>query len=232
MCSQGIGVDELLKDFNGLYYMVEGRKHPVPRIVWERYICDKYKGSPVRFSPKYVNKPKVLPDKEWDWKPYLLSVELRRVYREIRDNDPVYKRYVDYWSLYSKLYEKARAPVIQRIYALDERKYMHYKTDALHVLERRKQGIPFVAPNSNCRSYFMKWLYNLFPGFAYSGEFRRWFYDAKDIGQLPFLSRPNTATDTKYSLNDIKRIMESVHRRNSLRSFQEYCKNFEQLSFI
>lgn len=61
LCSQGIGLNELLKKFNGKSYWLDGREHPIPRIVWQNYILNKYASfnnpaKPLRkFTYKYVN---------------------------------------------------------------------------------------------------------------------------------------------------------------------------------
>lgn len=40
--SRGIGQEELLRQFNGLSYIVDGREYPIPRTVWRDYIEKKY----------------------------------------------------------------------------------------------------------------------------------------------------------------------------------------------
>lgn len=50
LCSQNIGVNELLKAFNGLSYWIDGQEYPIPRAVWQRYIENKYHLNRKRFQ--------------------------------------------------------------------------------------------------------------------------------------------------------------------------------------
>lgn len=92
LCSNGIGLEALWKKFNGLYYVVEGRKYSVPREIWQRYIMQKYTSpSFVRgMTPKYVNKTI---DTMRDGS-YFENQRARRRYRQIRDMDPLYRKYI------------------------------------------------------------------------------------------------------------------------------------------
>lgn len=62
LVSQGIGVNELMKTFNGLSYWLDGRELPIPRVIWQRYLSERYADSwsrmRFRATPtyKYVNK--------------------------------------------------------------------------------------------------------------------------------------------------------------------------------
>lgn len=62
LVSQGVGINELLKTFNGISYWLDGRELPIPRAVWQKYIAERYAGSwsrmRFRATPtyKYVNK--------------------------------------------------------------------------------------------------------------------------------------------------------------------------------
>lgn len=178
--SQKLGLEYLMKEFNGKSYFIDGREYPVPRIVWHTYISEKYKYFPLKFSPKYVNHDFL--NDEYDTA-YKQASKLRKIYRNIRDRDDVYCDYIQYWRSKSKIYDKLKGPELSRIYALDESKYHHYKVKSLNCYNNRFLGIPLPAPGARAGvSRFYKHLEtNL--GIVYS--------------DLPFGSRPITASDTK-----------------------------------
>lgn len=147
LTSQRIGLDKLCEKFNGRSYFIDGVEHPVPRVVWEEYICNKYAGSPLLFSPKYVNKT-------WDSMcsgVYDRFCALRRAYRYIRDNDPLYISYLDYWKSKGEQFNSVLPDVRARIQLLDDRKYHYYKVAALKCYSNMKDfGLFQPAPGSNC----------------------------------------------------------------------------------
>lgn len=146
LCSQKIGLNGLLRDFNGYNYMIDGREYTIPRIVWEHFITEKYKYCGWQFSPKYVNNETGF----FDDPKYVLGSVLRQSYRDIRDNDPVYQRYLDYWHDKSLLYESRRHDPRTRILQLREDKYHAYKVKALKCFDmRNSSGIHYIAPGSN-----------------------------------------------------------------------------------
>lgn len=53
LASQNIGLNELLKTFNGRSYWVDGQEYPIPRVVWQQYITKKYALERKKF--KYIN---------------------------------------------------------------------------------------------------------------------------------------------------------------------------------
>lgn len=160
IASQKIGLNGLMRDFNGLNYIVEGREYTVPRIVWQEYIVSKYqnrylhlKNAPL-LSPRYIN---AVWNSDSD-RQYLLNEfdfyrnkAQRAFYRRTRDKDPLYKKYLSYWSKKSDLYSSIRPSVIRRIYSLSD-KFLHYKSAALRCLFDRFNGIPDTPPGSGCIS--------------------------------------------------------------------------------
>lgn len=177
LCSQRIGYDELYKDFNGRNYMIEGREFTVPRFIWERYIIDKYRfnSDGLLFSPKYINK--CHPD-------YELGVQLRAGYRYLRDNDPFYMSYLDYWQKRGAEFDQHKVSVRQRILDLDDKKLHNYKLAALACYDRKRESGRFeLAPGS--RSGLSRLLRDREDRLRLIG-----------IRHLPFASRPNTASDT------------------------------------
>lgn len=156
LCSQGIGLENLMKDFNGRSYMIEGREYTVPKIVWQRYITEKYNDENMTY--KYVNCRRDLLDFEID-EDFEINKVMRKRYRKVRDNDSLYKQYLIYWQKKGKHYEKFRLPDKLRILALDESRYSHYKLAALQCFGYRNElSIPLPAPNSNCLSEYFHYL--------------------------------------------------------------------------
>lgn len=182
LCSHGIGLDALYRNFNGLYYVVEGRQYSIPREIWQRYITDCYEGR-YTFSTKYVNY------REGDLKSFRRSRRLRKAYRIIRDHDPLYQDYLSYWSRKSETWKVLQPSVFERIRALPESEYHFYKVRALKVLQRRLNGVPAVSPRSNCKSSYNRWFYETmkFLPPAALADFE---------AHLPVSSRLNRANDT------------------------------------
>lgn len=60
-----------------------------------------------------------------------------RIYRDTRDNDELYKKYIAYWSAKAKLLEDIRPDVLTRILQLDNGKYFSYKQKALECYSSR-----------------------------------------------------------------------------------------------
>lgn len=182
LASQKIGFNALLSDFNGISYFVEGREYPIPRFIWQYYISEKYKNSCVDFTYKYLNKTS---DNLSDGS-FQRNVECRFRYRVLRDSDPLYENYLNYWNAKSKQFESFLLPIRDRILLLDDSKYHFYKISALNCLALRKIGIPAVAPRSNCRSFYNRWFHGKFPN-SFIDEFGF---------TCPISSRPYRASDT------------------------------------
>lgn len=134
--SHGLGVDWLLKNFNGFDYIVEGCSYPIPRIIWQRYISDCYQGGSVEFSTRYVAKTQ----KNMENGSYVLALKMRENYRFVRDSDPSYRRYRCYWTIRSARLNLHRKSEFERILALDESKYLSYKMKAIAVYRERQKS--------------------------------------------------------------------------------------------
>lgn len=206
LCSQHIGLNELLKDFNGYNYMIEGREYSIPRCVWQEYIMRKYSRYSSIVSYKYYN----LPSSDIDVLSSEYQVSLshfyknradRKRYRYLRDRDPVYLRYLDYWQHKGLQFEQCLLKPIQRIYLLDERKFHSYKTAALAVYTYRSKFIPFPAPGSNCISAYYRYLDKIS---LHAID----LYRFKLLSTCPLPSRPNRASDTN-SLRPVQNFVKS-----------------------
>lgn len=185
LCSNGIGISELLKSFNGKSYIIEGREYAIPRAVWQQYITYKYRYSSRIFSYKYVNHTQAYKDGlSLDRRAYDESCYKRKMYRFFRDKDPVYVSYLNYWSRRSSVFNIRQLPVLTRILQLPESKYHRYKAAALECLYKRQRFIYEPAPGSNCVSAYYRQLFKFVP------------VACPRFGHLPFPSRPNTASDT------------------------------------
>lgn len=160
LVSQGIGINELLKTFNGISYWLEGRELPIPRAVWQRWIMQRYEGSwskmwfgkGVEPTFRYVNKYEVHPyydlsgrrhdERVFTKRAYslhFLNQKARELFRRYRDNNRVYKDYKAYWV--HKIDKEIEKDISQRVALLDEKKYHNYKTAVLSwYLEYRQNG--------------------------------------------------------------------------------------------
>lgn len=179
LVSQKVGLNGLVRDFNGKSYVIEGREYPIPRIVWNAYIMRKYVGFNIDY--RYVNKSSgTLLNGS-----YMTSVRLRKAFRNVRDNDCVYQFYLKYWNDKAFSFEKRLQPVEERIRLLDDTKYHFYKINALNCLTRRLSGVPAPAPRSGRTGIYKRWYHEKFPN-SYIDEF----------GACRVISCPNTASDT------------------------------------
>ncbi len=125
--SHGIGEEGLLRDFNGKSYMLEGVEYPVPRLIWQRYIVDKYGDENPDCSPKYVN---LRSDCE-NYDEFMHAKVCRDVYQRIRDDDSLYQSYRAYWQRKVEEREKFLPSEFDRILALPDDKYHYYKQKAI-----------------------------------------------------------------------------------------------------
>lgn len=160
LCSHHLGLSELIKDFNGKSYIIDGREYPIPRSVWEVVICNRY--SDFSLSNKYVNSVFDENDICLNSDEVERSELSRSVYRAVRDSDFQYSSYLSYWSKKADFFEKNKLPVRTRILQLSDSKYLSYKLAALDVYDRyRSKFIPFPAPGSNCVSSYYRYRYGL-----------------------------------------------------------------------
>ncbi|WGL31190.1 replication initiator protein [Dipodfec virus UOA04_Rod_763] len=142
LCSAHLGLKYLLRDFNGYSYVIEGREYPIPRVVWEHVITERY-SSKYSFSCKYVNySPITYADGTFQ-----ASAKARAIYRAIRNSDAQYTAYIDYWHTKSQSFDKLRLSPKQRILALPP-KFDLYRTRALEYL-----GSPTFFPPPGSRRF-------------------------------------------------------------------------------
>lgn len=142
LCSQGIGINGLLRDFNGKSYIVEGREYPIPREVWYEYIGKKYHFDVLPFTFKYRGA------REYGFDIAYRNLCLRSKAFSLRDNDPVYKSYLAYWSEKALLFRSVQRDPLTRINLLPDDKYHSYKIAARKALAARLAGVPVTPPRS------------------------------------------------------------------------------------
>lgn len=221
--SRGIGDRALRERFNGKSYIISGREYPIPRQVWQWYIVDKYQKrySAIRqpLSVKYVAPAKVLEEyggfmgfagsplfESWliryphphdslqhqRWRSAWLA---RQRYQRCRDRDPVYRAYREYWDNKIKTLEEIRPSALERVAALPNSKYWHYKQAALRVIKLNLTypGIWHLPPRSNCITRSRRYVDNL-PIRVRGG--RKYRDNMRDICRTP--SCHNTANDTTW----------------------------------
>lgn len=170
--SQGIGDIELLENFNGKNYWIDGREYSIPRLIWKKYIENKYN---IQGFSKYV-PPAKLSDLEFEYRNYLSIYAKKRsekryndenkrfnrsklrhkIFQYYRDNDVLYKNYIKYWQRKNILYNRYRPSSFQRILALPNNKYLTYKDKALGVYQDLIKNIPYVPPRSKSYAMFKR----------------------------------------------------------------------------
>ncbi|WGL31167.1 replication initiator protein [Dipodfec virus UOA04_Rod_754] len=208
--SQNIGIDYLLSEFNGKSYFVEGREHPIPRAVWQKYIVNKYSGFPIVFSPRYVNRTP-LSDADGS---YAAFSRFREMYRFIRDSDCVYRDYIEYWRRKSAQFESIRLPIINRIYLLNNDKFAKYKSAALrYYSDLMRDCVVTLAPGSNSGKGFLA---------RRLEESCLKMHVSRCAFHLPFLSRPNTASDTAHCTFDFD-LQKNIENFN--KNLKKYLTN-------
>lgn len=182
--SHHLGLEGMLKHFNGIDYTIEGRTYPIPRTVWNYVITSRYYEYSDVMSYKYVNHNPLRHENIFvDDTAYEKAAEKRLIFRAVRDSDRQYCNYLRVWKERGKQFEMLLPSVETRISLLPENKYAHYKVAARKVLALRRRFVPYPAPNSGCISEYERWkLKNIsfYPSFAVS---------------TPCL---NTANDTKF----------------------------------
>lgn len=217
LMSHHLGREWLLKKFNGLYYMLEGRQYPIPRFVWESVISDTYPHLAREFTTKYLNAPLVdKNDPSSRISRGSLAITMRNdqrraMYRSLRDSTPAYQRYLVFWQKKSLIIDRSFKSIPKRILLLDDRKYHNYKEAAMKAFSRRIQSKPIIPPRSNCIASYYHYLSVM----------------RIPVGICPTPSRHNRAND---SLKRVQRdnLIELIHFGNI--SEEVFLKK-EQISF-
>lgn len=148
LASQKLGLEGMLNNFNGLNYIIEGRRYPIPRVVWQEVIKRRYHGFGEDYDYRYTDR--------FDMK----NKKLRKAYRELRNNDPQYMNYREYWQRRGEQLERMRLPVFHRINNLPDNKYFGYKQNALLALGWRQIGVAWPSLGSPVQrtELFRQWL--------------------------------------------------------------------------
>lgn len=209
LVSRGIGDNGLMRDFNGLYYMVDGREYPIPKLIWNKvilerisknYIYNKNLGAFGTYS--YVSYKTCL--EKFPLFPELVDLHLRKCrswFCAFRDRQKDYQNYLDYWRNKSELYDKIRGNSLQRILSLPNEKYFSYKQAALRCLyDRKKFTVLPIAPRANAIKRFAHDFYKTHKIFLLE-DGKVWLSRAKNICLSP--SRHIRANDRKKELSSL-----------------------------
>lgn len=161
LVSRNIGDKWLMDNFNGKSYFIDGLEYTIPRQIWNKYIAFAYRNNYVynRYltSSKYVSL-RTCVDKygdEFGFDFFQFFNKARERFRNFRDSNNLYKRYIEYWKKKSELYESTRPNVYQRIMSLPNNKYFMYKQACLEYFTSRN---PFRLPSGLSRIYYARLL--------------------------------------------------------------------------
>ena len=136
LASQNLGLEGMLKHFNGKNYIIEGKRYSIPRNVWQKVMSARYPGFGEKYDYRYTDR--------FD----IQNKKMRKAYRELRNNDSQYIEYREYWQKRGELLEKNLLSVPDRIRALPDAKYFGYKQNALLTYVFRKNGVAYPSFNS------------------------------------------------------------------------------------
>lgn len=121
--SQRIGLRGLFDNFNGRFYMLEGKMIPVPRIFWRYYTVGKFPFLAYAMKNSY---PSVTAENLCNGVSRR-AMKRRAMYRYYRDSLPEYQNYRFFWEWRSRLFEASQPSLIDRIEALNPQKFFNYK---------------------------------------------------------------------------------------------------------
>lgn len=201
--SHGIGLSEMLKAFNGRDYIVEGRVFPVPRLVWQHVIYNRYCRDYPDMTYKYLNRT----DENWLNGKFTENVLSRKLFCAIRNSDPQYASYLNHWKNLASNFEARRLPVSERISLLSKDKFFRYRLKAREVYDQYvSTGITYIPPFSNRVSAHCRCIENINKrlGIKYITQFRR---------NLRFLSCHESANDTVSEKESVKETPKEILNR-------------------
>lgn len=145
LASQGLGLDLMIKNFNGIGYVIEGRRYPIPKRVWNEVIQARYPDRKMDFH--YTSRDDTR------------GKALRKRFRMIRDRDPQYQKYLAYWQYQANINPRNRMSLQTKISLLPDSKYYGYKQQARAFMWLRMRGVNVPSPRSNQKSYVEHWLW-------------------------------------------------------------------------
>lgn len=218
-CSHNLGLDWLLKNFNGKSYLIDGKEYPIPSKIFDEYLWQRFDNvyhlDMHNLSIKYVNYIKGLGSAEN--KAYFDNQFKNRLFRHLKKREQIYIDYLEYWNNKVNLIKKLS--VLERLTSLDDSKYHEYKLKSFDVLSRRLRGIPACDSRSK-----RKW-YCATP----SG------YQLTDI--CAYLSRPISANDTKPTRKLLSYVFTCQNGKKDIAYYEEvetFSKKLfqKQLTFL
>lgn len=133
--SRDIGTENLLKDFNGLRYVIDGQDYAIPKNIWQKVLSSRYCLGDYIVSD--VEYGVVLPcSYKYRGREYHEDIRdfyfiARQNFAFIRDRDIQYQNYLAFWRHKATIIDKNKPDVLTRITQLDNKKYLSYKSSAL-----------------------------------------------------------------------------------------------------
>lgn len=182
--------EKIDEGFNGKRtYLVDGVSYPIPQIAVNRAIClvdDTWRNEPLlhfqekrkklrktvlkmfdspTISYKYISWRTFHDKYEFHLASYLneLSRISRQMFSKIKNENPLYKAYLQYWQKKAELYELNRPSDFERIQALKDDKYFFYKQKAIRAKIKQEIFGKCVIPRSGESSVIKYKLWNFAP---------------------------------------------------------------------
>lgn len=130
LSSNHLGEIGMLKAFNGISYVIEGKSYPIPRSIWNIVASEELiKLGFVDFDYHYVNRS------DCSFEQFQRGFILRSNFFAGRNSLEIYQKYLDYWSnIHSQIIEK---PLLQKIRELPQDKFASYKEACMNYLANR-----------------------------------------------------------------------------------------------
>lgn len=149
--SRGIGEKQLLSEFNGKFYVIDGCEYPIPRTIWQSVISEKYGCSFRYVRPQddrfvhYWQYHNPINGRFQRHSGYFYQ-DIRRYALDCKKSDPDYQAYLKYWKDKSDLFELNRPSSFDRIVALPDDKYRLYKVACLRYINKQDKFMPRLTP--------------------------------------------------------------------------------------
>lgn len=224
LVSHNLGIDQLLKEFNGRSYWIDGQEYPIPRAVWNKYIMEKYHfdrkkcnyvepstGEIVKISStyRYINKIKDIWSGIQYKKGYGCSNPFKTVAREIYGDNLLHNANKKARRLFQK--QRDKDPVYQGYL-----KYWKQKSE-----QRPQQPVEQRIALLQDRKYH-----------GYKTLARKYMLRFRQSGYTDFRNRPRFETSYQYPIRSATEVYARRHlpdppchiRANDRRDFPQLLK--------
>lgn len=141
--SRDIGTNYLINNFNGLSYIMDGAEYPIPKLIWNKHIGNKYRNDRLFTAFNATYKYKSLdsfieklgfPQATFAFIEYKHS---NRMFSVFKRKDEEFNKYLDYWTKKAEINELNRPNALERILALPDDKYHMYKVKAIQAQSKK-----------------------------------------------------------------------------------------------